>query len=60
MAATRSRHVSKTFLVNVIGNTPDPIVTDKPVYQSGDFAILNGLASQLTNVSIEVFDPTSK
>jgi hypothetical protein len=39
MAPTRSRHVSKTFLVNVIGNTPDPIVTDNPVYQSGDFAV---------------------
>jgi uncharacterized protein YifE (UPF0438 family) len=39
MAPTRSRHVSKTFLVNVIGNTPDPIVTDNAVYQSGDFAV---------------------
>ena len=54
MAPTRSRHVSKTFLVNVIGNTPGPIVTDKTVYQSGDFVILKGLASQLTDVSIEV------
>src|SRR2546427_6599840 len=60
MAPTRSRHVSKTFLVNLIGNTPGAIVTDKPVYQSGDFAILKGLASQSTNVSIGVFDPTEK